>query len=136
MWHHRLHDKPKTDPISTVSITHDWSYWYKSELSRSTRQIFSLQTVKKKKKIPQPFPRTRLSKQIHNLDLVAKSRDLIDPDGSISVTSIERASISTPAQACAVEHLHCYTKQYVSFKNTKWLAIIHWDRKQIATPQM
>ena len=53
---------------------------------------------------------TRLSKRIHYLDLVAICRNLIDPDASISVTSIERASISTPAQACAVEHLHCYTK--------------------------
>uniref|UniRef100_A0A0A9HSZ8 Uncharacterized protein n=1 Tax=Arundo donax TaxID=35708 RepID=A0A0A9HSZ8_ARUDO len=35
----------------------------------------------------------------HHLACVAEPRDLPDPDGSISVTGVERASICTPAQA-------------------------------------
>ena len=70
---------------------------------------YAFKQSKRKTKIPQPLPRTRLSKQILDLDRVAESRDLKDPDGSISVTSVEGASIGAPAQACAVHNLHAAT---------------------------
>jgi hypothetical protein len=67
---------------------------------RTAKNLTGITTVRAAK------PLSNTPWQISPYLVAVTSLDLEDPDGSISVSSVEGASVRAPAQACAVKQLY------------------------------